>query len=144
MFRIVRRENFSPIFSLFDEFVKNTAFEDVKSISENECFGAIALDWVESEKEYRIMANLPGFCKEDVKITLDKNLLTVEAFQKKENEEEKPLYRRRERFCGNYRRVIYLPDNIIKDNIKAKMENGLLELTIQKATETQHSLIAIE
>ena len=144
MFRIVRRENYSPIFSLFDDFIKNSSVEDVKNVGENENVSAMALDLVESAKEFHVIANLPGICKEDVKISLDKNQLIVEAFHKKEEEIEKSFYHHRERFFGNYRRVIYLPDSVDKNKIKAKMENGLLELIIQKEEEKPQTFISID
>ena len=144
MFRIARRENFSPIFSMFDDFMKNTAVEEIKNVGENEIVSAMALDLVESAKEFRIIANLPGICKEDVKISLDKNQLIIEAIHKKEELSEKSVYHHRERFFGNYRRVIYLPDNVDKNGIKAKMDNGLLELVIQKAEEKPQTFISIE
>ena len=142
MFKIVRRDNFSPIFSLFDDFIKNTAIEENKNVNEN--VSIMALDLVESAKDFRIMANLPGILKEDVKISLDKNQLFIEAVHRKEEEDEKSIYHHRERFFGNYRRVIHLPDNVDKSQIKAKMENGLLELVIQKIEEKPQTFISID
>jgi len=144
MFRIVRRDNFSPIVSLFDEFMKNTAVEGFRNIGENGKVGAMALDLVESENDYRIIANLPGISKEDVKVSVDKNYLVLEASHKKEEIDEKSVYQYRERFFGNYRRVIQLPDSVDKNKIKAKMENGLLELVVQKAEEKPETFISIE
>jgi HSP20 family protein len=142
MLRIVKRDPFFPILSLFDEFVKNSATDEIKS--ENESVTAMALDLSETEKDYRVIANLPGIKKEDVKLSVEKNQLTIEASHKKEEESDKATYHHRERFFGKYHRIIYLPDNVDTNNIKAKMENGLLELSIPKEAAKPQTLINIE
>ena len=144
MLRIVKRDPFIPIISLFDEFVRNSATEEIKSINENENVCAMALDLTETEKDYYVIANLPGIKKEEVKISIDKNQLSIEASHEKVEVTEKSVYHHKERFCGKYHRLIYLPENVDTSKIKAKMENGVLELTIPKAEEKQQKFISVE
>ena len=142
MLRIVRRDPFYPILSMFDEFVKNTTSEEMKSEIEN--VSAMTLDLSETENDYRVLANMPGIRKEDVKVSLDKNQMTIEANHPKDEDSEKSKYHHRERFYGKYHRIIYLPDNTDTENIKAKMENGLLELSIPKETQKPQTIINID
>ena len=144
MFKIVRRDNISPIFNMFDEFLKDSSFEDNKNISEPENVCIMALDLLESDDEYRIIANLPGINKEDVKLSLDKNELVIETVRKKEELKENDVYHHRERFYGNYKRLICLPEHVDKDSIRAKMNNGLLELFIKKEETLPKKEIVIE
>ncbi len=148
MLRVVRRNPegislpFFPIFNMFDEFVKNSTSDEMKNDNQGYC--AMPLDLTETEKDYRVIANLPGIKKEEVKISLEKNQLTIEAENKNNVEDEKAVYHHKERFCGKYQRVIYLPENVDVDNIKAKMENGLIELIIPKQEVKPQKLINIE
>ena len=141
MFKIVRRDPYLPILSLFDEFVNNSTTDAVKQDNEN--VSAMVLDLAETDKEYRIIANLPGIRKEDVKISLDKNQLTIEAIHNKVEGDNKEIYHHRERFFGKYYRIIYLPENVDSKGIKAKMDNGILDLSLPKEAEKPQIIIKI-
>ena len=104
----------------------------------------MVLDLAETDKEYRIVANLPGIRKEDVKISLDKNQLTIEATHNKDEGDSKEIYHQRERFLGKCYRTIYLPENVESKGIKAKMDNGLLDLSIPKEAEKPQIFINID
>lgn len=142
MFKIMRRDPFLPILGMFDEFVKNSTTEGVSAVHES--MSAMALDLTETEKEYRIIANLPGITKEDVKISLDNNQLTIEASHQSDVPNEKEIVHHRERFFGKYHRLISLPANADVNQIKAKMENGLLDLTIPKVAEKPQTYISVD
>jgi HSP20 family protein len=142
MFKIIRRDPYLPILNLFDEFVNHSTTEEAKSANEN--ISAMVLDLAETTTEYRIVANLPGVCKEDAKISLDKNQLTIEATHTKDEIGGKEIYHHRERFFGKYYRTIYLQKNVESSEIKAKMENGLLELIIPKEAEKPQVFISID
>ena len=142
MLRIVRRDPFYPILSMFDEFIKDTTLDKQKS--ESERVSAMALDLTETENDYRVLANMPGIKKEDVKVSLEKNQMTIEAKHHWEEETDKPNYHHRERFFGKYHRTIYLPDTCDSDKIKAKLEHGVLELMIPKKEPTPIKKVEIE
>jgi len=144
MFRVVRRDHFLPMVSLFDEFIKDSITDEIRDRQGMEQVSAMALDLTETENEYRVMANLPGMRKEDVKLSIDKKALTIEVTQQVEKEDEQTIVHHRERFSGKYFRVIHLPENIDTNAIKAKMENGVLELSIPKEAKKPQVLINIE
>lgn len=137
-----RNTEFKPMMSMlnmFDDFFNRYYEED----SDND-FKAMAMDIVEQEKEFELMANLPGFKKEDVKISVHDNQLLIEAKCENKKEEKKGTMYRCERYSGNYRRNLYLPDNADVSKIQAKMEDGVLKLSIPKKEATPQKEIVIE
>lgn len=125
---IRRKREYYPMRSAFDKFFDNF-FEDDKA---DENVRSMMIDLVENEKDYQIKADLPGFEKKDVTISLDGYALTIEATRKEENEEKKGSYYRCERYSGNYKRSITLTDKCDADSIKAEFKNGVLSITIPK------------
>ena len=90
-------------------------------------------DIKEDEKKYDIEIEMPGFKKEDIKISLNNSYLTVEAnVEKKEEKEEKKNYIYHERYYGSMSRSYYVGENLKEEDISAKFENGILNLEIQK------------
>lgn len=118
----------SNMLSLFDDLF-NHAFEEEGS---DDNFRAMAMDISEQEKEFNILANLPGFKKEDVKISVHDNQLLIEATCNTNKEESKGTVYRCERYSGSYRRNLMLPENADMNKISAKMEDGVLKLTVPK------------
>lgn len=94
-------------------------------------------DVIEKENGYELKVNMPGYAKDNIKVSLEKGYLTIEGHVEKteetpENEEKKEKYLRRERFCGSITRSYYLGDDIVDDNIKANFTNGVLSVVVQK------------
>lgn len=90
---------------------------------------------IESKDSYKIEMAVPGRNKEDFKINVDRNLLTV-SFEKKEetqNENEKVV--RSEFSFSSFKRTFTLDDKVDAEKISAKYENGILELSIAKKEE---------
>lgn len=91
------------------------------------------VDIYADDKNVYVQAELPGVDKDKVKVTVnDDNVLTIsgeKVFEKK-NENETTL--RSERSYGNFIRSFILPDNLDKESISAKYENGVLNLSIPK------------
>ena len=130
----------SNMLSLFDDFF-NRVFEEEGS---DENFRAMAMDITEHDKEFSIQANLPGFKKDNVKISVHDNQLLIEAMCEDNKEEQKGTVYRCERYSGSYRRNLMLPENANISAINAKMEDGVLTLTIPKKEPTPKQEIVIE
>lgn len=126
--------------SIFDDFF-NRAFEE-ESADDN--FRSMAMDIVEHDKEFEILANLPGFKKENVKISVHDNQLLVEAKCETSKEETKGTVYRCERYSGNYRRNLLLPENSDFGRISARMEDGVLHLVIPKKEPSPQKEIVID
>ena len=88
----------------------------------------------EHDHGYELDVDLPGIKKEDVKVKLDEGYLTITATTAQNNDEKnkKGNYIRRERFTGSYSRSFYVGDEVKETDIKAKFDNGVLQLSIPK------------
>jgi HSP20 family protein len=93
-----------------------------------------AVNISESEKEYHIELMVPGFKKEDLKIKLDDDILTICAESKMESaENDKKDYTRRDYSYNAFTRSFTLPENVRDDSIDANYADGVLRLTLPKA-----------
>ncbi len=93
-------------------------------------------DITENEKEYVLEAELPGFKKEDIKVDIDNNYLTVFAERKSSNDEKdkKGNVIRRERSYGSFSRSFDIT-GVKTDDITAEYCDGILKLTLPKKEE---------
>jgi len=90
------------------------------------------VDLREEDERFLVQAELPGMAKEDVAIETDGDVLRITARKEQEIEEKKEGYIRRERGSMSFHRQMRLPENVDRDKIKAKMENGVLEVSLPK------------
>ena len=88
----------------------------------------------ETETGYELDIDLPGFKKEDVKAELKDGYLTISAQKslEKKNEREEGRYLRRERYSGSLSRSFYVGDALTEEDVKAKFENGILQISLPK------------
>lgn len=92
------------------------------------------IDISDNDKNIYVEAEIPGVKKEDMKITLQDNILTINGEKKQEKDEKnKKNFFRSERVYGSFTRSFTLPEDINPDSIDAKFENGILTVTISKA-----------
>ncbi len=104
-------------------------------------------DIKETEKTFELVINVPGIPKENVDIALENGYLTITAEQKDEHDDQTVNYVRRERYYRSACRSFYVGEDIKQPDIKAKLEDGVLTLSVPKTVpekeETKHK-IAIE
>ena len=93
--------------------------------------GSFKTDIKETPEEYIVHAELPGVKKEDIKVDYNNNYLTISATRNNESEEKKDNYIRRERSYGSVSRGFYIT-NVDKNSIKAKFDNGVLNIELPK------------
>lgn len=89
----------------------------------------------ETEKTYELDVDLPGFKKEDIQAQLKDGYLTITANKGVEHNEQDQMsgrYIRRERYSGSCSRSFYVGENITEEDIEAKFENGILQVTVPK------------
>jgi HSP20 family protein len=91
------------------------------------------LDLQEKENEYLIEADLPGVAKEDLKVQLNDETLNISVEREEKIDEENKNYIHKERRYCSMNRSIYLP-SAKKDGINAKLDNGVLRITVPKET----------
>ena len=94
-------------------------------------------DVKETEEAYELSIELPGFKKEDLHLELSEGYLSVEAAAQKSSDEshEAGTYIRKERFYGSCSRSFYVGEDISEDEITARFEDGILEITLPKKKE---------
>jgi HSP20 family protein len=91
-----------------------------------------AVDIKEFEKEYLVTAELPGLSREDVKVTLEDSVLTIEGERRQEKELKDERIHRTERFYGGFCRSFTLPDDAKAEGIRAESKNGVLSVHVPK------------
>lgn len=90
------------------------------------------VDIMETEEEYLVRAELPGLKKEDVKLSLDEGVLTIEGERRQEKEEKNERIHRVERFYGTFCRSFNLPDYTDASGIRAESKDGILSVHVPK------------
>lgn len=101
------------------------------------------LDLVESVDAYVVSVDLPGVKAEDVKVEMDDNRLTISGKRETTVEDNSKNVHRVERSSGSFSRVIALPREVDADKIDAKVEHGVLHVTLPKLAEKQPRKIEI-
>jgi len=112
-----------------------TLFNELLNWNDN-TYSTPRMNIMETKDNYKLELCIPGLTKEDVKLNIDaEGNLVVEMVKetKKENKEEM-RYLRHEFSVEHFRQTVMLPDDIHKEQISAKVENGILEIVIPKVT----------
>lgn len=128
--------------SLFDELMNDFSSFDDRDMNkiEKKLYGHHAknimkTDVRENDDSYQLEMDLPGFTKDEVKVSLENGYLTISAAKGlDEDEEEKKTgkYIRRERYAGACERSFYVGEDITHEDIKGEFKHGILTLTIPK------------
>jgi len=137
---------FSGLFDMYDRI--NKLFEEDLMGQDKES-QLVARGWnpvadiYETKDEYVFKVELPGISKEDVKVELTGDNLTIKGERKEEKEVKRDDYHRVERFSGSFARSFRLPKNADAQNMKASMKDGVLELKVPKSEESKSKAIPI-
>jgi HSP20 family protein len=94
---------------------------------------APAVNISETEKAYAIKADLPEVRKEDVKLTVENGVLTIEGERRQQKKEENEKFHRVESVYGRFVRRFTLPDDAQEDKVEANFKDGALQVVIPKA-----------
>jgi HSP20 family protein len=96
-----------------------------------------AVNISESEKEYRVTAELPGMNEKDIELTLSPEALILKGEKKDEYEDKGSNYYRMERSFGSFHRSIPLPEGVNTEQVDANFHNGVLTVTLPKLPDHQ-------
>ncbi|WP_134089118.1 Hsp20/alpha crystallin family protein [Olivibacter sp. XZL3] len=124
--------------SLFDDFFNRDLFNwDNGNLSQaNVTVPSVNIK--ETADNYEVEMAAPGMNKNDFKIELDGNLLTISSSKEFEDEKKEDGYARKEFSYQSFQRSFNFPKDVVdEDKIEAKYENGLLQLTIPKKEEAK-------
>lgn len=125
----------------FDSFFRSDMSED-ETLFPN--FWSPASDILEYENEYIVKLELPGVKKENVKISLENNVLTISGEKNQESELKEKQHCRIERSYGSFRRTFSVPTSIQSNKIDASYEDGILTIVLPKAEEAKPRAIEIK
>ena len=103
-----------------------------------------SVDIFEDKDSIRIMAEVPGVKPQDVKISLEGNVLTVHGQKQQVAEERTERVHRYERTYGEFERTFSLPASVDANKISASYEHGVLTITLPKAEQARHREIQVE
>lgn len=129
MFDIIRSTR-----SIFDDF-----FDDFPTTTK----GLMNTDIKERSNSYIFEVDLPGFNKDDIKVSIKNSYLTIEAKKEKSEENKDEKYIRRERQFGSYRRSYYVGDVGMED-LSAKYEDGILSIEVPKEKKEETKYLEIK
>lgn len=118
----------------FNSFFNDLFDEDVAINKRRACGCVPAANIVEEDKQFSIEVAAPGLKKDQFKINLDKNLLTISA-EVEDKQEEGKEYNRREFSYGSFERSFTVPESVKSDNISADYDNGILRVKLPKKEE---------
>ncbi|WP_293944655.1 MULTISPECIES: Hsp20/alpha crystallin family protein [unclassified Sphingobacterium] len=137
--RLAKRNwnNFSFFSPMFDNFNRELLNWDNKNYSSTSTT-VPAVNIKENGDTFEVEVAAPGMAKDDFKVTLDGNLLTISSAKEEKNEEQTDTYTRREFSYQSFQRSFELQKDVVdQDNIQARYENGMLRLTIPKKEEAK-------
>jgi HSP20 family protein len=106
-------------------------------------------DWLpscevsETESDYRLSAQLPRVNKEDVRVTVENGVLTLEGERRIESETQGRKFHRRELEYGRFVRRFTIPEDADPNKIEASFEDGMLNVTIAKTSEKRPRAVEI-
>lgn len=103
-----------------------------------------SVDISETESEYVIKAELPEVKKDDVKITLEEGVLSIQGERKHEKEEKGKKFHRIERAYGRFVRSFVVPDYVDEAKIKAEYQDGVLQLHLPKSEKAKPRAIEVK
>jgi HSP20 family protein len=104
---------------------------------------APALDISEGTDAYLVTVELPGVKLDDLQITMEDGLLTIQGERQVTSESSEEQYHRLERSSGAFRRAITLPAHVMADAVNASMEDGVLRILVPKAEEAKPKRIQV-
>lgn len=104
---------------------------------------APSVDISETDATYQIKGEIPGVHKEDVKISIQDGLLTIQGERKQEKEEKGKKFHRIECSYGSFMRSFRLPDDADEEQVKADFKDGMLSVTLPKTKKTKAKAINI-
>ncbi|MBL0146245.1 MAG: Hsp20/alpha crystallin family protein [Chitinophagaceae bacterium] len=96
-----------------------------------------AVNIIENKDEYKVSLAVPGMKKDDFKIDIEGNMLTISSEKEESKEEKEKKFTRKEYNYSCFSRSFTLPEEINKEKIEAKYEEGVLKITLPRKEEAK-------
>jgi HSP20 family protein len=124
---------------MFDSFFRGPEEDGLQTTSWNPL-----VDVTENDHAYLLNIELPGVSRNDVKIVVQDNQLTIRGEKKQEKESNNSNYHRVERSYGSFQRTFTLPTTVRAEKIEANYNDGVLTITVPKAEEAKAKEIEVK
>jgi len=124
--------------SIFEDLFRNDFFE---TGSWGRMLNVPAVNVVEKNDEYKLFLAAPGMKKDDFKIDIDGNMLTISAELEEKKEQKEEKFTREEYNYSSFSRSFTLPDEVNKEKVEAVYTDGVLKLFLPKREEAKKALI---
>lgn len=119
--------------SVWEDFFNNDLFDLPAMASRGATVPAVNIN--ETDKEFELEIAAPGLKKNDFKVNIDRNVLTISTEKKEEKEEKEKNFTRKEFSYHSFSRSFTLPESVNQDKIDAKYIDGVLKLVLPKKDE---------
>ena len=132
---------YRPRVSIFDEF--NKIFNGINAYDSSKLYNSIwqpVFDITEDRKSYYLSLDLPGVNKKDVNLSVASDVLTISGLRESDLKQSLDYSRFNQVSYGKFEKSFHLPENTNKNNVSAKMENGVLTLTLKKVKEVSDDI----
>ncbi|WP_308502856.1 Hsp20/alpha crystallin family protein [uncultured Alistipes sp.] len=140
MVPVRRNQNWLP--SIFNDLMNNDWLMERRNVT------APAVNIIENDDEYKVEVAAPGMTKEDFKVHINEDnelVISMEKHNEEKKEEDKKhkgTYLRREFSYTQFQQNLLLPDNVEREKISAKVENGVMSIDIPKKKESEAAPVA--
>jgi HSP20 family protein len=143
---LMRWDPFREITSLRDEIDRlfDSFFGRQTSMTSREGFWVPAIDVEETDSEYIVKAEVPGLKKDEVKISISNDTLTISGERKMEKEEKGKTYHKIEMNYGKFERTIRFPGEVLADKAKASYKDGILSVSVPKSEKAKVKELEIQ
>jgi len=134
MLPTITRRSFRPF------YMPNIFDDDFLPMLSNRTSSMPSVNIREDEKNYNLDLAVPGINKDDLKIDINEDVLTISSENKVEKEENKDGYKRKEFSYSSFCRSFYIPENVNRDKIEANYKDGVLSVSLPKQEEEKTRL----
>jgi len=137
------RRHLVPFGRLFGSLLDEDFFDLFDRRALHQSHFSPAVDIKETEKEITFAAELPGLTEKDIHVELNDHTLILRGEKKMEDRKDEEQYKCYESFYGSFERSFRLPEEAKGDKVKAKLKNGVLEVSIPKEKKVKPKEIPI-
>lgn len=134
MLPTITRRTFRPF------YVPNLFDDDFFQVLSNRTSSMPPVNIREDEKNYALELAVPGIDKNNLKIDINEDVLTISSEHKTETGESKDGYKRKEFSYSSFCRSFYIPENVNRDKIEANYNDGILSVGLPKQEETKNKI----
>ena len=133
----------------FDRELSTRRFSDLlddffnEAVSSSNAF-VPGIDISETDDQFQVQVELPGMERDDIEVSLENNVLTINGERKFEEKENGKKFHKVESHYGTFSRSVQLPENVDADSVDAHYKDGILHISIDKSEDKVRKKIEIQ